>query len=194
MEDINIETYRAIAERCYGKEVATAIFDYWNTINKLAYGGELPPPLITFEIMPYGSAVGMSITTRGHIKIYKPGGEVTLSIDPQTVGILLHETIHYAQDYVGEMVEHTSPLVKPRGVEKSSHNSLYWITEINRIHRLTTWDELGADFVKMVRVDGKPQRKALGTLSRKELGTWPHSVPGAPEKIYQYLTNNMKKI
>ncbi len=171
-----------IAARSYGDQVAWDLFYYWRRINRKFYGGELPTPLITFEILPYGRCIGLTTADRGHIRLKKPAKGTALVVNADVVGVLLHEVIHYARPYCEAQALEQAVLKQVKGADITSHNSLYWLTEINRIHLQATGQELGANFNKVIQ----GRRVSLGSLQRDEVASWPLSI-GAQHTILNYL-------
>ncbi len=182
MCNISEHTYKKIAARSYGGEVAKDLFYFWKQINKKFYGGELPTPLITFEIMPYGKCIGLTTADRGHIRLKKPPKGTRIVVDADVVAVLLHEVIHYARPYYEAQALAATTLEAVKGADKTSHNDLYWLTEINRIHLQATGEHLGANFNKVIQ--GK--RVSLGSLRRDQVARWPYSI-NAQHTIYNYL-------
>jgi hypothetical protein len=195
---ISLTTYKRVISRCYGKEIAEPLYAYWQAINLLFYQGKLPPPLITFEIMPYGACVGLTTKSRGHIRLIRPMKKEALQINAYSIGILLHENIHYAEPYIVQKVL-AAPLIKwTKGIgNETSHNSVYWINEVNRIHEQVTGVELGAGFQVVKRVGPKGKKKLRrvneGKIDRSQIASYPHSIKGTEEKIFHYLSKNIDK-
>lgn len=181
----NIEAYKDIVHRCYG-DVGLSMYTYFEAINQEFYRGVLPPPLISFEIMPYGVCIGLTNPNSGHIKLKKSKKGTKQKVDPETIGVLLHETIHYARHYVGD----------PETVEKSytasSHNCPYWINEVNRIHKKATGNNLGAALQKIKRSGKTTKRVDTGSISLKDASRYPGSMgPDVEKAIFDYLTERI---
>jgi hypothetical protein len=188
MSNISIQTYKDITARSYGVDIANLLYDYWEIINNTLYEAILPPPLITFENMTYGKFLGVCYSDYGHIRIKRPSHEIAAQINPDTISTLLHENIHYAKPYLIEGYKFT--VTRPKGADITSHNCPYWISEINRIHKAITGEELNANFSKVKRVEGVITRVSLGDLERKEVACYP-TKKRDKDLIYKYLTERL---
>ena len=174
------ETFVEIATRAYGKDIALDMYDYFDMLNNRLYDGKLPYTLITFEILAYGRCIGLTNTSNGHIRIKKPPKGTPINFDGPTLGILLHEMIHYANNYVA--INHD---VHVSASMQSSHMNPYWIGEINRIHKIITGDDLNAGPEKMKRVGKKVKRVMTGSLTRDQISRYPMSLD--PDLVLDYL-------
>lgn len=190
--NIPIETYRAIAVRCYGESIAKPLFDYWNTINELFYKGELPAPLITFEELPRGSHIS------GHLKLYVYQKKIVPCINALSIGNLVRSNIAYARRYIDDV----PVFFEPR----------YWEKEIIRIHKIITGEELKEreDEGEAMNWLMDPDERGMNQFfkERKErdlnaypikfvngIGDWPWpSSKVTIDKIFIYLTNNLKSL
>jgi hypothetical protein len=188
MCNISIQIYKDITARSYGVDTAYLLYDYWETINSVLYEGKLPPPLITFENMSYGKALAVCYSDYGHIRIKRPSNKIAPEINPKTISTLLHENIHYAKPYLIE--DYNFTVITPKGADITSHNCPYWISEINRIHRIIIGEELNANFSKMKRVNGVAMRVNLGDLTRIEVSCYPTKKRDI-NLIYKYLTERL---
>lgn len=178
---IDIQTYIDIIARSYGEGPAVELYQYWNAINHSLYEGILQAPLITFEIMPYGACIGLTNKDRGHIKLKHPKKGQRLEITPRVIGVLLHETIHFAALYLdtGDY---------RRKSYETSHNQPFWISEINRIHKVITGEDLGAEMTKVTSVNGKSARVNKGLIPLIGISAYPYSlkvVNQAAEYLYE---------
>jgi len=194
------DSLRQLARDCYRRwgEFAYAAFD---RINKEYFESALPTPLILWEITPWGHCIAQNRTptknpTGPVVVLLHPGllgGRLNPITTPKEEGpwglprwahgwpfaydTLLHECIH---------ININVHLGGHKGDE--SHNCPQWIDEVNRLAPMLGLQGVEAGRSKTRRVPiegeytktGKPAtrvvRRSDGTLTRKEVASFPNSV------------------
>jgi hypothetical protein len=147
--------------------------EYWLEFNELYFGGQLQPlPIFFTPSTPYGKRLGWTCCQEEvtHIALAAPRLGKFLVADRST---LLHEMIHQA--------------LFERGVNPS-HDGEPWRTEIMRLHRQITGNDIWAGaptIVKIKQPDGgrcsqrinKPQPgTGAKSLTQKVIARWPAGV------------------
>jgi hypothetical protein len=131
-------------------------FDY---INATIFGGELPTPLILWELTPWGGCLGETMRSTPPIVRLHPGllggsgDEPPWGISRTLLGrayaldVLLHESIHVRVNSMGGW----------GGRGQSSHDNDLWVAEVNRIAPLLVLDiHAGRSKTKRIPIDGPP--------------------------------------
>ena len=116
-------------------------YELFAELNRQFFNDQLPTPLITTEITPYGKCLGLTLTggemkiphVRVHPAICDSAGKCNKSawsgVNPWTIHTLMvHEMTHISQKM---------PHLSDKGGE-TSHNAANWVEECNRMSE--AWD------------------------------------------------------
>lgn len=158
-----LDEYREAAVRLWGDAGALAV-DTFARLNTTYFGDRLPPVPIVIGLTAYGKCLGF---TR-HEPKGLPLPRISLA-SPKFDNVrvvedtILHEMVHVELHLAG---------LYPK------HNGLPWCQRIEELSPAVLGHGVRAVPVKVQRVEGgRLARRPLdGHLSRKVIGTWPHSV------------------
>jgi len=181
------ENYKEASTLFFG-ELGSWVYDTWDSHNEKYFNSELLPGVIVFGLTPHGHALGryhgsMNMITL-HKSLVEPKSDAPWLIANLSKiyasDVLLHEMIHQAIYHKHGHDGH--------GI--SSHNNIYWVSEILRISQLLGLSGVKVEVVKQKRVkeagatgEGKVTWFVPdGHLTRKQMSTWPHTI--RPDGFY----------
>lgn len=160
------EDYLNAARVLWG-DAGEFIVSEYDRLNREHFRGQLPPVPMVIGMTPYGRCIGL---TRASGPWTGRTPRITIASNLFEIGsaavsdVVLHEMIHVKLQLAGE---------------DSSHNSVGWCGELERLSPAVLGYPVQAAPVLPRRVDGKVARAPLdGHLTRKELASWPGLRPG----------------
>ncbi len=149
------QMYREVASHFEG-DVGTALFDYYDAINRHFFNHELPQAFLLKALTAYGRCIGLTKPDlhKKPIILIHP----TLKTEKERFYVVLHEAIHVHVRYNLHVISYGS---------KSSHSIPEWISEVNRIAKMLGYIDVILGENKVVRVKGErvTKRIASGTVS-----------------------------